>query len=100
MRISDWSSDVCSSDLIWRGSLQAVPKAQWEAAECLGLTRIQRMVRVIAPQATRIALPPTVGFMVQVIKNTSIASLVVGYGELTYNEIGRASCRERVWQYV
>src|SRR3546814_13518999 len=85
---------------IWRGSLQAVPKAQWEAAECLGLTRIQRMVRVIAPQATRIALPPTVGFMVQVIKNTSIASLVVGYGELTYNEIGRASCRERVWQYV
>lgn len=70
---------------IWRGSLQAVPKAQWEAAECLGLTRIQRMVRVIAPQATRIALPPTVGFMVQVIKNTSIASLVVGYGELTYN---------------
>src|SRR3546814_10896406 len=42
------------------------------------------MVRVIAPQATRIALLPTVGFMVQVIKNTSIASLVVGYGELTY----------------
>lgn len=70
---------------IWRGCLQAVPRAQWEAAECLGLTRLQRMVRIIAPQAVRIALPPTVGFMVQIIKNTSIASLVVGYGELTYN---------------
>lgn len=70
---------------IWRGCLEAVPRAQWEAAECLGLTRTQRMTRVIAPQALKIALPPTVGFMVQIIKNTSIASLVVGYGELTYN---------------
>lgn len=69
---------------IWRGCLQSVPKAQWEAAECLGLTRRQRMARVIMPQAVRIAVPPTVGFMVQIIKNTSVASLVVGYGELTY----------------
>lgn len=70
---------------IWRGCLQAVATAQWEAAECLGLTRTQRMMHVIAPQAARIALPPTVGFMVQIVKNTSIASLVVGYAELTYN---------------
>ncbi|REM66339.1 ABC transporter permease subunit, partial [Mycobacterium tuberculosis] len=65
--------------------IQSVPRSQWEAAECLALTRIERMRRVILPQALRIATPPTVGFLVQIIKNTSIASLVVGYAELSYN---------------
>lgn len=70
---------------IWRGCLQSVAKPQWEAAECLGIGRWHRMRYVILPQALRIATPPTVGFMVQIIKNTSIASLVVGYAELSYN---------------
>ncbi|PVE23344.1 amino acid ABC transporter permease [Microvirga sp. KLBC 81] len=66
---------------IWRGSIQSVPKPQWEAAEGLALSRSQRMTKVILPQAIRIATPPTVGFMVQIIKNTSLAS-VVGFVEL------------------
>jgi polar amino acid transport system permease protein len=66
---------------IWRGSIESVPKPQWEAAEGLGLSRSQRMMKVILPQAIRIATPPTVGFMVQIIKNTSLAS-VVGFVEL------------------
>jgi polar amino acid transport system permease protein len=66
---------------IWRGCIESVPRAQWEAAECLALTRVQRMRLVILPQAVRIATPPTVGFMVQIIKNTSLAS-VVGFVEL------------------
>ncbi len=66
---------------IWRGCIQSVPKTQWEAAECLALTRWQRMTRVILPQALRIATPPTVGFLVQIVKNTSLAS-VVGFVEL------------------
>jgi len=66
---------------IWRGAIQAVPRSQWEAAECLALTRAQRMFRVVLPQAVRLATPPTVGFMVQIIKNTSLAS-VVGFVEL------------------
>ncbi len=70
---------------IWRGCIQSVAKPQWEAAECLGLSRWQRMRTVILPQALRIATPPTVGFMVQIVKNTSIASLIVGYAELSYN---------------
>ncbi|HEY9460524.1 MAG TPA: amino acid ABC transporter permease [Paralcaligenes sp.] len=65
----------------WRGSIQSIPKAQWEAAECLALSRTQRMLKVILPQTIRIATPPTVGFMVQIIKNTSLAS-VVGLVEL------------------
>lgn len=77
----------CSAYLgeIWRGSLEAVPKSQWETAECLGIGRVDRLFRVILPQAIRISLPPTVGFLVQVVKNTSVASLVVGFSELTYN---------------
>lgn len=66
---------------IWRGCIQSVPRAQWEAAECLALTRSQRMRMVILPQAVRIATPPTVGFLVQIVKNTSLAS-VVGFVEL------------------
>lgn len=70
---------------IWYGALRSVAKPQWEAAECLGFTSWQRMTRVILPQALRLAIPPTVGFMVIIVKNTSISSLVVGYAELSYN---------------
>ncbi|AWN45710.1 amino acid ABC transporter permease [Methylobacterium terrae] len=66
---------------IWRGAIQSVPRPQWEAAEGLALSRTQRMAKVILPQAVRIATPPTVGFMVQIVKNTSLAS-VVGFVEL------------------
>ena len=66
---------------IWRGCIQAVPRTQWEAAECLALSKAQRMGLVVLPQALRIATPPTVGFMVQIVKNTSLAS-VVGFVEL------------------
>ncbi|MBC9209224.1 amino acid ABC transporter permease [Roseomonas aerophila] len=67
---------------IWKGCVEAVPRTQREAAECLALTRWQAFVDVILPQAARIATPPTVGFMVQMLKNTSLAS-VVGFVELT-----------------
>jgi polar amino acid transport system permease protein len=66
----------------WRGNIQSVPKAQWEAAECLALDRFQRMFKVIIPQALRNAMPGTVGFMVQIVKNTSLAS-AVSFVELT-----------------
>ena len=66
---------------IWRGCIEAVPKTQWEASECLALTNAQGLRLVILPQALRIATPPTVGFMVQIVKNTSLAS-VVGFIEL------------------
>jgi polar amino acid transport system permease protein len=67
---------------IWRGCVEAMPKLQWEAAECLSLTRWQTLRLVIIPQALRLSLPPTVGFLVQVIKMTSLAS-VIGFVELT-----------------
>jgi polar amino acid transport system permease protein len=67
---------------IWRGALDAVPRGQSEAAYALGLSRWQTMRHITAPQAVRIATPPTVGFLVQLIKGTSLAS-IVGITELT-----------------
>jgi polar amino acid transport system permease protein len=67
---------------IWRGCIEAVPRTQWEASDCLGLNRFQQYTHVILPQAARIATAPTVGFMVQVVKNTSLAS-IIGFVELT-----------------
>jgi polar amino acid transport system permease protein len=67
---------------IWRGCIEAMPRPQWEAAECLAFGRWQTLRLVIIPQALRLALPPTVGFGVQIIKMTSLAS-VIGFVELT-----------------
>ena len=67
---------------IWRGSIQAVPDGQIEAARALGLHYGQRMLRVVAPQALRTAIPPTVGFLVNLIKSTSLAA-IIGFVELT-----------------
>ncbi|NUT63568.1 amino acid ABC transporter permease [Herbaspirillum sp. C9C3] len=67
---------------IWRGCIQAVPKTQWEASECLGFNRFEQLTKVILPQAIKIATPPTVGFMVQIVKNTSLAS-VIGFVDLS-----------------
>ncbi len=67
---------------IWRGCIEAVPKTQWEASDCLGLNRFQQYAYVILPQSVRLAIPPTVGFMVQIVKSTSLAS-VIGFVELS-----------------
>jgi polar amino acid transport system permease protein len=67
---------------IWRGCVNAIPKGQWEAADSLALSFAEKMRHVVGPQAGRIALAPTVGFLVQVIKGTALAS-VIGFIELT-----------------
>jgi polar amino acid transport system permease protein len=67
---------------IWRGCIQAVPRGQTEAATTLGLHYFARMRYVVLPQAARIAVPPTVGFLVQLLKETSLAS-IIGFVELT-----------------
>jgi polar amino acid transport system permease protein len=66
---------------IWRGGIQAVKPAQWEAGACLGLSAWQQFRHIIGPQALRLSLPPTVGFLVQLFKGTSLAS-IVGFVEL------------------
>ncbi len=67
---------------IWRGCVNSIPKGQWEAAESLALNFGEQLRYVVLPQAVKIAVPPTVGFLVQVIKGTALAS-VIGFVELT-----------------
>jgi len=66
---------------IWRGSIEAVPRGQVEAAKALSLGYVSRMTDVVLPQAIRISLPATIGFLVQLIKGTSLAAFV-GFTEL------------------
>ena len=67
---------------IWRGCIEAVPRGQWEAAQALNLKYVARMRFVVLPQAFKIALPPTVGYVVQIIKGTSLAA-IIGFTEIT-----------------
>ncbi len=67
---------------IWRGCVDSVPKGQWEAAKSLALSFAQQLRFIVLPQAAKIAVAPTVGFMVQIIKGTALAS-IIGFVEIT-----------------
>ena len=90
LRLDTWSAVIITYTAytaaflgeIWRGCIQAIPKEQWEASRALSLTYLQQLRLVILPQAVRIAVPPTVGFMVSLVKATAIAS-IIGFVELT-----------------
>ncbi|VVD92820.1 amino acid ABC transporter permease [Pandoraea capi] len=67
---------------IWRGCVDAIPHGQWEASSSLAMRYGEQLRHVILPQALRIAIAPTVGFSVQVVKSTALAS-IIGFDELT-----------------
>jgi polar amino acid transport system permease protein len=67
---------------IWCGCVDAVPRGQWDASASLGMHYLTQLRLVILPQALRMAVPPTVGFLVQLVKSTALAS-IIGYNELT-----------------
>lgn len=75
------NASACLAD-IWRGCVDAVPHGQWHAAASLGMTWTQRLRYVVWPQAWKIALAPTVGFLVQAVKSTALTS-IIGLTELT-----------------
>lgn len=66
---------------VWRGSIESIPKSQWKAGEALGLSFFPIFFLIILPQAIRIAIAPTVGFMVQIVKGTSLA-YIIGFHDL------------------
>lgn len=90
INVSPWSAASVALTLfssaylaeIWRGCVEAIPRSQWEAATSLGLSYLETMRHIILPQALRIAIPPTVGFSVQIVKGTAQAS-IIGFAELT-----------------
>jgi polar amino acid transport system permease protein len=80
LALTFWTSAFLTE--IWRGCVEALPRGQWEAAESLAFSYIEQMRHVILPQAARIAVAPTVGFSVQVVKGTALTS-IIGFVELT-----------------
>ena len=94
-----WSAAFLAE--IWRGCVEAVVKGQWEASASLGMGRLQQMRHVVLPQSLRIAMPPTVGFMVQIVKGTALAS-IIGFHELSHAGTVRQQCHfeavPRLWR--
>jgi len=77
---------------IWRGCVEAIPRGQWDAGAALGLHFGRQLQLVILPQALRIAVAPTVGYLVQLVKSTALTS-IIGFNELlqTSNIINNAT---------
>lgn len=67
---------------IFRGSINAVAKGQTEAAAALGLSYARTQRYVVLPQAMRIAVPPGIGFLIALVKDSSLVT-VIGFIELT-----------------
>lgn len=89
MRLEAWAAALLAFSLyssaylgdIWHGCIRAIPRHQWEGARALSFSEPLTVLLVIAPQALKISVPPTVGFIVQLIKTTSLAS-IIGFVEL------------------
>lgn len=87
--VNPWVSAIVSLTLyssaylseVWRGAIQAIPRGQWEGGFALGMRFLPILRTIILPQAVRLALAPTVGFSVQIIKGTSLA-YIIGFHDL------------------
>jgi polar amino acid transport system permease protein len=75
-----WSAAFLAE--IWRGCVESIPKGQWEASASLAMGFMHQMRYVVLPQAMRIAVAPTVGFSVQIVKGTALTS-IIGFTELS-----------------
>jgi polar amino acid transport system permease protein len=67
---------------IFRGSIEAIPKGQSEAADALGLSYSRKFRYVILPQAVKIAVAPGITFLIGLVKDSSLIS-VIAFMELT-----------------
>jgi cystine transport system permease protein len=60
-----------------RAAILSVPKGQWEAGHTIGMSRVQTLRRVILPQAARVSVPPLSNTFISLVKDTSLASLIL-----------------------
>src|SRR3546814_19671843 len=109
MRISDWSSDVCSSDLVGKNQRRIDAPATLRFPFGLrvtgpdgGLAALRRVVREIElrfGQAERARHRDQLGMLIRVADLGLMAQRLTGV-DIFADQIGRASCRERVCPYV
>jgi L-cystine transport system permease protein len=85
LTISPWPSAIIAFSLniggyaaeVIRAAIQSVPKGQWEAAHMIGMDRATALRRVILPQAARVSVPPLSNEFISLVKDTSLASLIL-----------------------
>lgn len=83
--ISPWPSAIIAFSLnvggyaaeVIRAAILSVPKGQWEAGYTIGMSRRQSLVRIILPQAARVSVPPLSNTFISLVKDTSLASLIL-----------------------
>ncbi|MEJ1116031.1 amino acid ABC transporter permease [Paenarthrobacter sp. CCNWLY172] len=85
IRLDPWPSAIIAFSLnvggyaaeIIRAAILSVPKGQWEAGHTIGMSRPQTLVRIILPQAARVSVPPLSNTFISLVKDTSLASLIL-----------------------
>ncbi|MFL6562959.1 MAG: amino acid ABC transporter permease, partial [Bacillus sp. (in: firmicutes)] len=65
-----------ASEII-RAAIISIPKGQWEAGYSIGMTYTQALKRIILPQAARVSIPPLSNSFISLVKDTSLASVVL-----------------------
>jgi cystine transport system permease protein len=85
LTISPWPSAIIAFSLnvggyaaeVIRSAIQSVPKGQWEAAHMIGMSHRLALRRIILPQAARVSVPPLSNEFISLVKDTSLASLIL-----------------------
>lgn len=85
IKLDSWTSAIIALSLnvggygaeVVRAAIQSVPKGQWEAAYTVGMNRTRTLTRVILPQAARVSVPPLSNTFISLVKDTSLASLIL-----------------------
>src|SRR3712207_5191254 len=85
LTIDPWPSAIIAFSLnvggyaaeVIRAAIQSVPKGQWEAGHTIGMSRRMTLRRIILPQAARVSVPPLSNTFISLVKDTSLASLIL-----------------------
>ncbi|MDY7541065.1 MULTISPECIES: amino acid ABC transporter permease [unclassified Cryobacterium] len=83
--IDPWPSAVIAFSInvggyaaeVIRAAILSVPQGQWEAAWMVGMSRRKALTRIILPQAARVSVPPLSNTFISLVKDTSLASLIL-----------------------
>ena len=85
VKLDPWPSAIIAFSLnvggyaaeVIRAAILSVPRGQWEAGHMIGMSRNQTLLRIILPQAARVSVPPLSNTFISLVKDTSLASLIL-----------------------
>jgi cystine transport system permease protein len=85
IRLEPWPSAIIAFSMnvggyaaeVIRAAILSVPKGQWEAGWTVGMSPTRTLGRIILPQAARVSVPPLSNTFISLVKDTSLASLIL-----------------------